>query len=175
MKKKRLIIRIVILALLAGAIGYTLFVNLTKDDVEKMEVGKEAPDFVLQDLNGEKLQLSDYKGKGILLNFWATWCKPCEREMPIMNNQYENFQKDNVEIITVNIGESDVVVKRFVDRFGLKFPVLMDNNQDVLTAYGVNPLPVTFLIDKEGIVKRVHTGEILNDDDLISMMEEIKP
>lgn len=88
MKKQRLLIRTVILLFLGAAVAYTLYANFTKDEVRKVEVGKKAPDFVLTDLDGEKHQLSDYEGEGVLLNFWATWCKPCEKEMPFLNNQY---------------------------------------------------------------------------------------
>lgn len=89
MKKRRLIVRTVILFVLTAAVGYTLYANLTKEQVQKVEIGKLAPDFVLVDMNGEKHQLSDYRGEGVFLNFWATWCKPCEREMPYIDNAYQ--------------------------------------------------------------------------------------
>lgn len=174
-KKKRLVFRTVILLLLGGAIAYVLYANLINKDSSKLEVGKKAPDFVLTDINGEKFQLSDYEGKGVILNFWATWCKPCEREMPYMNEQYDGFKAEGVEIAAVNIGESEVVVNQFVDKYDLKFPILIDESQEVVQAYGVDPLPTTFLINEEGIVEKVHLGEIPNEELLIEMMEEIKP
>lgn len=175
MKKQRLIIRTVILLLLGAAVVYTLYANFTKDDNHKVAEGKEAPDFVLTDMNGEKHRLSEYKGKGVLLNFWATWCKPCEREMPYMDTQYQKTKDEGVQVLAVNIGESDVVVNEFIKRHKLTFPVLNDKNQEVLTAYGVDPLPITFLIDKEGKIVRIHKGEIINEDVVIEMVEEIKP
>lgn len=175
LKKQRLVMRTVILLILGAAVVYTLYANFTKDDIQKIEAGKPVPDFVLSDMDGEKHRLSDYKGQGVLLNFWATWCKPCEREMPFMDHQYENFKDNGVQILAVNIGETDVVVNEYANRFGLSFPILNDKNQEVLTAYGVDPLPVTFLIDKDGNLVRVHTGEILNEEVIVSMMEEIKP
>lgn len=175
MKKQRLIIRTVILLLLGAAVIYTLYANFTKDDIQKVEVGKTAPDFVLTDMNGEKHRLSEYEGKGVLLNFWATWCKPCAREMPFMNNQHDVYKDQGIQILAVNIGESDVVVKEFINRHNLTFPILNDKNQEVLTAYGVDPLPITFLIDKEGKVVRIHKGEILNEDVVVDMLKEIKP
>ncbi|MDQ0157213.1 thiol-disulfide oxidoreductase ResA [Robertmurraya andreesenii] len=175
MKKQRLIIRTVILILLGAAVVYTLYSNFTKDDMEKVEEGKKAPDFVLTDMNGEKHRLSDYEGKGVLLNFWATWCKPCKREMPYMESQYQKNKDNGIQVLAVNIGESDVVINEFIKRHGLTFPILNDKKQEVLTAYGVDPLPITFLIDKEGKIVKIHKGEIINEDVVIEMMEEIKP
>lgn len=175
MKKRRLVLRTVILLILGAAVVYTLYANFTKDDNQKVEVGKQAPDFVLSDMNGEKHRLSDYKGKGILLNFWATWCKPCEREMPFMDSQYQKNKDKDVQVLAINIGESDVVVNEFIKRHNLTFPVLNDKNQEVLTAYGVDPLPITFLIDKEGKVVRIHTGEIITEDVMAGLVEEIRP
>lgn len=175
MKKQRLVIRTIILLLLGAAVVYTLYANFTKDDNKKVAIGKQAPDFVLTDMNGEKHRLSDYEGKGVLLNFWATWCKPCEREMPYMDTQYQKTKDEGIQVLAVNIGESDVVVNEFIKRHKLSFPVLNDKNQEVLTAYGVDPLPITFLINKEGQVVKIHTGEILNEDVVIEMVKEIKP
>lgn len=167
--------RTIILILLGVAVGYALYANLTKDDVLKIGVGKKAPNFVLADMSGELQRLSDYRGQGVLLNFWATWCEPCKREMPLLESQYQKYKDQGILILAVNVGETDLVVNEFVNRFDLSFPILIDNKQEVLTAYGVNPLPATFLIDKDGYVVRVHTGEIINEDIANEMMEEIKP
>lgn len=175
LKKNRFFIRTVILAVLGAAVIYTLYANFTKDDIQKVSVGKKAPDFILSDLNGEKHRLSDYKGQGVILNFWATWCKPCEREMPLFESQYQNYKDKGVQVLAINVGETDVVVNEFVNRHNLTFPILIDKNQEVLTAYRVDPLPVTFFIDKDGYVVRVQTGEIISEDILIDMIEEIKP
>jgi peroxiredoxin len=168
-------IRTIILLLLGAAVAYTLYINFAKDDVEKVELGKKAPDFALVDLNGEKHQLSDYEGKGVILNFWATWCKPCEKEMPYFNNQYKAFKEQGVEILAVNIGETDMVVKDFAERFDLSFPIMIDHKSEITTAYKVDPLPVTFLIDKEGKVVKVHTGQFVSENALKKLVEEIKP
>lgn len=175
MKKQRLILRTIILLLLGAAVVYTLYANFTKDDIQKVEVGKKAPDFVLTDMNGEKHQLSEYEGEGVLVNFWATWCKPCTREMPYMDSQYQKNKDNGIQMLAVNIGESDVVVNEFVKRHNLSFPILNDKNQEVLSAYGVDPLPITFLIDKEGNVVEIHKGEIINEDVVVEMVEKIKP
>lgn len=175
MKKQRLLIRTVILLFLGAAVAYTLYANFTKDEVQKVEVGKKAPDFVLTDLDGEKHQLSDYEGEGVLLNFWATWCKPCEKEMPFLNNQYQAYKDQGVHVIAVNVGESNVAVSDFSKRYDLQFPIVTDKDSQVMTAYGVDPLPITFLIDKQGNVVEIHKGQIIAEADVTEMMEKIKP
>ena len=89
MKKRRFWMRTIILIVLVAAVGYSLYANFTKDKVQKVEIGKKAPDFALVDLNGQKHQLSDYEGQGVFLNFWGTFCKPCEKEFPYIDNQYK--------------------------------------------------------------------------------------
>jgi len=175
MKKQRLVTRTVILLLLGAAVAYTLYANLTKDSLQKVEVGKQAPNFALVDLEGEKHQLSDYKGEGVLVNFWATWCKPCEAEMPFINNQYQVYKDQGVNVIAVNIGESKIAVSEFSNRYNLQFPIVNDKDGQVVNLYGVDPLPITFLIDKNGDVVEIHKGEIIAEADVQKMMEKIKP
>jgi peroxiredoxin len=173
MKKKRLLMRSIILILLIGALGYTLYSNFIVSK-EKVKVGSEAPDFILTDLEGKQHQLSDYKGKGVFLNFWGTWCEPCEREMPYMDNQYEYYKTQGVEVLAVNIAESNVAVQSFVDKHDLSFPVILDKDRQVLNAYGVGPLPTTFLINPEGEVVHITSGS-LTERMVRDFMEQIKP
>jgi peroxiredoxin len=174
MKKRRLVMRTVILLVLGAAVAYTLYANLTKDTKQKVAVGAEAPDFVLVDMEGNKHQLSDYKGQGVFLNFWGTWCKPCEEEMPYINNQYNQFKDKGVQVLAVDVSESELVVNQFADRHKLDFPIVIDKDGQVQTAYGINPLPATFLIDKDGKVIKYHTGQ-LTEETVREFMEQIKP
>lgn len=174
MKRRRLVIRTMILVVLAAAVGYTLYANFTKDNVQKVAVGEIAPDFALVDMNGQKHKLSDYRGEGVFLNFWATWCKPCEREMPYIDKAYKEFKDKGVKVLTVDVGESKLAVNNFIERYNLSFPVMIDKDGQVQTAYGINPLPITFLIDKDGKVVRSHVGE-LTQDTVNQFMEEIQP
>ncbi|KUP06246.1 thiol-disulfide oxidoreductase [Bacillus coahuilensis p1.1.43] len=173
-KKKRLIMRSVILLILFGAIVYALYANYAKDNKGTVEVGEKAPDFVLEDLNGTTHKLSDYEGKGVFLNFWGTYCKPCEEEMPYMDNQYATFKDQGVQILAVNVGESDFVVEKFVNKYDLKFPVLNDKDKDVQREYDVFNLPVTFLIDSNGIVTDILSGS-LTEEMIKAHMESIQP
>ncbi|MBP3039013.1 thiol-disulfide oxidoreductase ResA [Bacillaceae bacterium Marseille-Q3522] len=173
-KKKRFYLRTAVLFVLGTAVLYTMYANFTKGEMKKVTVGEKAPDFVLTDMNGEKHQLSDYRGKGVLLNFWGTWCKPCEKEMPYMENLYQQFEKEGVHTLAVNVGESDFAVSKFIERHGLTFPIVIDRGGQVQTAYRINPLPITFLINKEGVVVKAHTGA-LTEEMLQMFMKEIKP
>lgn len=166
--------RTIILALMVVAIVFTIYTNLTKEKTALIQVGDDAPDFALVDMNGEKHQLSDYKGKGVFLNFWGTWCKPCEREFPLMDKQYQVYKDQGLEILAVNIGESDFAVQKFIDRKGLTFPVLIDDKKSVIETYKINPLPTTLLINPNGKIEKVITGE-MSEEMIKDYMEQIIP
>lgn len=173
-KKKRFYIRTIILGVMVAAIVFTIYTNLTKEKTALLQVGDEAPDFALVDMNGKKHQLSDYKGQGVFLNFWGTWCKPCEREFPLMDKQYQVYKDQGLEILAVNIGESNFAVQKFIDRKGLSFPVLIDNNKSVMETYNINPLPTTLLINPEGKIEKVITGE-MSEEMIKKYMKQIMP
>ncbi|WP_342577957.1 thiol-disulfide oxidoreductase ResA [Psychrobacillus sp. FSL K6-2843] len=173
-KKKRFYIRALILSLMVVAIVFTIYSNVTKEKNAILKEGDAAPYFALVDMNGEKHQLSDYKGQGVFLNFWGTWCKPCEREFPIIDEQYQNYKDQGLEILAVNVGESDLKVQRYIDRKGLTFPVLIDNNKSVINAFNINPLPTTLLINSEGKIEKIITGE-MSEESIKKYMEQILP
>lgn len=110
-----------------------------------------APDFNLISLRGGRIQLSDYRGKVVFLNFWATWCGPCRAEMPSMQDLYADLQDENFVVLAINQQEGNRVVQDFVDQQGFSFPVLMDNGQ-VSYQYGVRGIPTTFIIGPDGNV-----------------------
>ncbi|MBU0905911.1 MAG: thiol-disulfide oxidoreductase ResA [Firmicutes bacterium] len=173
-KNKRFIIRISILVLLVVIIIFTIYNNLTKETTGVLKVGDMAPNFELVDMNGKTHQLSDYKGQGVFLNFWGTWCKPCEREFPLMDNQYQVYKDKGVQILAVNIAESDFVVQQYIDQRDLTFPVLIDKTKSVMHSYNINPLPTTFLINSEGQIEKIITGE-MTEEDIKKYMEQIRP
>ncbi|HEY2421957.1 MAG TPA: thiol-disulfide oxidoreductase ResA [Neobacillus sp.] len=174
MKKRRLVMRTVILLVLGAAVAYTLYANFTKDDKQTVAVGTLAPDFVLSDMQGNVHRLSDYKGQGVFLNFWGTWCPPCKKEMPYINNQYHQFNGKGVQVLTVDINESQLAVNQFAKGLKLDFPIMIDTDKQVMSAYGIDTLPATFLVDKNGKVIKYFTGE-LTENKIRNFMEEIKP
>ena len=166
--------RTAILLVLAGAIGFTLYNNATKENREVLQVGDPAPDFKLTDLNGKEHQLSDYKGQGVFVNFWGTWCKPCEKEFPLMERQYQVYKDQGVQILAVNIAQSDFEVKQYAEQRDLTFPIVIDKNKSVMEAYNIIPLPTTLLVNAEGNIEKIITGE-MSEEDIQSYMEQIKP
>lgn len=126
--------------------------------------GQLAPDFTLTNLSGEEVTLSDLRGKHIILNFWATWCPPCEAEMPHFQKYYDKYaEKDNVEIIGVNATYAKEKVERveqFVSGYELTFPILLEPTGNVAKQYEVLTIPATFFIDAEGYVQRQIKGPL---------------
>ncbi|MFJ7732096.1 thiol-disulfide oxidoreductase ResA [Lysinibacillus sp. NPDC097231] len=171
-KRRRSIIRSIILVTLFAAIVFTVYTSFAKEKTEVLQVGDSAPDFTLVDMNGVKHQLSEYKGQGVFLNFWGTWCKPCEREFPIINNYYESYKEQGLQVLAVNIAESDFVVQNYIDRKSLTFPVLIDKNKSVMGVYNIRPLPTTFLINPEGKIENIITGE-MSEENIKRYMEQI--
>jgi peroxiredoxin len=121
-------------------------------------VGKPAPDFQLPNLEGQPISLSDFRGKPVLLNFWATWCGPCVFEMPFIQSIFEESSDTGLVILAVNIGEAPPTVRDFIQSGNFSFPVLLDTSQDVALEYNVRGIPTTFLIDKDGIIQVIKVG-----------------
>lgn len=171
-KKKRLIIRGAILLILAAAIVFAL---TSKKETKVLAVGDKAPNFELLNMDGEKVKLSDYEGQGVFLNFWGTWCPPCKKEMPYIEKHFKEFKNKGVQVLSVNIGESEFKVETFINQYELTFPVLIDKNKSVSrNSYNVVPLPTTMLIDKNGVIKKIITRE-MSEAEIVSLMESIQP
>lgn len=118
-------------------------------------IKEKAIDFKLKDLNGNDVSLNDFKGKNVLLNFWATWCPPCKAEMPDMEKFYQENKNSDLVILAVNLGEDKQTVKSFIDKNKYNFNILLDSDQDVAIKYNIVSIPTSFFIDKESnIVSR---------------------
>jgi peroxiredoxin len=135
-------------------------------------VGEMAVDFDLRNIDGEIVSLVDYRGKWIILNFWASWCPPCKAELPTLNRFYKNMDKDKVVLLGINAtgtersGNSDVIsyVSAFARDGGIDFPVLLDlcgnTGPCVSTVYGAGNLPTTVVISPEGVITKIKTGVV---------------
>ncbi|MBI3583863.1 MAG: TlpA family protein disulfide reductase [Nitrospinae bacterium] len=123
-------------------------------------IGNHAPKFALTDLNKKTVNLAHYKGKKVILNFWATWCPPCVNEMPLLQEVYNNRRGEGIEIIGINYNEDYDRVKKFISEKGVTFTILIDSDLKVSMDYGVIGLPVTFFIDREGRIKEKFKGEL---------------
>ncbi|HLR65333.1 MAG TPA: thiol-disulfide oxidoreductase ResA [Pseudogracilibacillus sp.] len=175
-KRNRYIFRAAVLAVLIFAIGFAIVSNMNKDK-EIYRVGDEAPDFQLSQINEaseiEKIRLSDLRGKGVMLNFWATYCEPCEAEMPFMEELYPQYDGD-VEIVAVSLDLNQLVIDKFVNKYDLTFPIVHDKKSEVMDLYKVGPIPSTFFIDPEGKIVEYVSGP-LTLDKLEGYFEQIKP
>lgn len=142
--------------------------------VDKM-IGQKAPDFTLKDLAGNNVSLSSYKGRVVLLNFWASWCPPCRAEMPSMNKLNDLLRKRGLTILAISTDKSVFDVKSYLKENPVNFTVLVDYNLNVSrNLYKVFMMPTTFLIDKRGIIVKKYFGEQdWSDPDLIKEIEEI--
>lgn len=117
-----------------------------------------APDFALKDLQGNDVRLSDLRGKTVMINFWATWCPPCRYEMPYIEAVYREKAGEDFVVLAVSIDDDPDAVVQFVKEFGLTFPVLIDTDKRVSYQYRVRPIPTTFFVDKEGVIRDVQIG-----------------
>lgn len=127
------------------------------------EVGRAAPDFLLERLGGGETRLSDLRGQVVLLNFWASWCAPCRSEMPVYVKLYGSLHERGLELVAVDLQEASGPVQSFVDEFGMRFPVVFDRSGGVARTYHADQLPITVLIDREGVVRMTHAGPVAPD------------
>ena len=120
-----------------------------------------APDFTFPGLDGKMVSLSDYKGKVVLVNIWATWCPPCVDEMPSMEKLYQKFKGKNFEILAVSIDEPGLkAVAPFMKKSNLTFPALIDSEGTIKAVYGITGVPESFIIDKQGILIKKIVGPV---------------
>ena len=134
------------------------------EPLEGLGIGDLAPDITLQTLAGETLKLSDLRGQAVILNFWATWCHPCRKEMPLLIKAYEQHQVDGLNILAVNVGESTAAVQGFADEFDIEFLVGLDADQSVTKSYRIFGMPTTFFINRQGVIDYVVAGAIREPD-----------
>lgn len=126
-----------------------------------VELGYAAPDFELMTIDGETARLSDFRGKKVLLNMWASWCPPCRAEMPDMQRFYEEQRANEIVILGVNLTtaeRSPEVVPRFVEQFGITFPVVLDDEGEVADRYRVSSIPTSYMIDSRGVIRQKVVG-----------------
>ena len=168
MKNKKLIILLItfVVIVAVAVVGYNyLSENYEPETVTPPEDEREdlvkVIDFTMQNRNGETVNLSDFSGKPIVMNFWATWCGPCKSELPAFENMYQEYG-DKVNFLMVNMtdGYSETVEKcnDYIKEQRYTFPVYCDTNQDAAYKYGVNSIPMTFFIDEELNVMGYYPG-----------------
>ncbi len=160
---------IVAVALIVGAV----YLNKPKDSgtASSQEVpaenavmetpgdGKLAPDFALTSTDGKTIRLSDYRGKVVVLDFWATWCPPCKAEIPDFIRLYSQYQKDGFQMLGISLDQGGLSdVKPFMKDYGINYPIMLGDNQVVAAYGGIRGIPTTFVIDKKGYVRAAFEG-----------------
>ncbi|MEK7248151.1 MAG: TlpA disulfide reductase family protein [Chloroflexota bacterium] len=124
------------------------------------KVGKEAPDFRVQGLDGQFYQLSDFRGKPVWINFWASWCPPCRAENPDIQAVYEANKADGLVVLGIAIGEDDGTVRGYAGRTNLTYTIGLDRGTDIAAAYRIVGIPTHFFIDRDGILREWRIGSM---------------
>ncbi len=127
-------------------------------------IGSQAPEFQLTDLEGKTTRLSQYRGRVVLLNFWATWCKPCTKEMPALQAAYDELRDQGLVVLAVNELDDLDRVREHIRERGHTFPVVLDHDNRVANMYGVVGLPVTVFIDETGRIREYVRGGLLTTE-----------
>jgi len=125
------------------------------------EEGALAPDFLLERLDAGELRLSDLRGQPIVLNFWATWCAPCRKEIPQLVAAYNRFAPDGLVIVGLNLQEGKGIVTPYAQDYGMKFPIAIDRDGEVGDKYHILGLPTTYFIDRHGVIRSIFIGPLL--------------
>ncbi|MFC1898978.1 peroxiredoxin family protein [Chloroflexota bacterium] len=134
-----------------------------------------APDFQLQNLQGETISLGGLQGSPVLINFWATWCPPCRSEMPYIQEIYEDWADEGLVVLAVNIEEDHKTAEEFMQDNNLSFTVLLDESREVAGSYGISGIPTTFFVGINGMIQDTHIGAFSNTEQIESILNRIIP
>ena len=132
---------------------------LQAQPLKEAKAGPPAP-LELEDVDGKLHRLSDYRGKVVLVNFWATWCAPCREEMPSMQALRESLRGRPFEVLAVNVGEGARAARGFGEKMALAFPLLLDRDTKTTRAWGARVLPANFVIGPDGRIRYTHLGAL---------------
>jgi len=134
-----------------------------------------APDFSLVDMADDLHQLSAYRGRVVIVNFWATWCPPCREEMPAMQRAWEKLKQEDIAMLAINIGEDEDTIFAFMANYPVEFPLLLDRNSAVIQSWPVQGLPTTFVVDPQGrLAYRAIGGRDWDDPKIMALVRALK-
>jgi thiol-disulfide isomerase/thioredoxin len=172
---------VVLLVVGAGVIYFTpnnkkiSTTNPVPLEKEAPQEGFLAPQFALQDLSGKMVSLKDFRGKVILLNFWASWCGPCKREIPSLERLYQKRYDKGFKIVAVNAERSSASqIASFAEKYRMSFPILLNPQGDVANNYWVRAIPTSFLLDKKGKIRwKIVGGREWDGPDVLSRIDQL--
>lgn len=148
-----------ILLIIVVTAGILFYIGGNGEDIQVgTEIGEKAPDFTLPLINNEEISLSDLKGKKVFLNFWATWCPPCQTEMPAIQKLNDNH--DSIEILAVDLRENRGTVSEYLTKKSYNFRVALDTSAEVGNKYLIRGIPTSYFIDKNGVIMNKHIGAL---------------
>jgi len=127
-------------------------------------LGSPAPDFTLQTVDGTSVQLAQFKGKPVWINFWATWCVPCREEMPAMQELYDQYRDQGLVILAVNMEEDAPTVRRWIESGGYTFTFVLDDQGQQVKRYNVTAAPTSYFVGRDGIIRDQKLGQISRDE-----------
>ena len=165
--------------LLAGLVW--IFVSADKTNsatggyIPAPQKGFLAPEFKLETSEGQSVALTDYRGEGVLVNLWATWCPPCRAEMPTIEKLYQEYQNQGLIVLGVNstVQDDPTAITPFVKQYSITFPILLDVNGEVSDLYELRSLPTSFFIGRDGVIKEVVVGGPMAEALIRTNIEEI--
>jgi peroxiredoxin len=162
---------VILTLIFAGLIGLALYTSQKESEEAKKQIpaelntglkpGSMAPDFTLNTLEGKQISFKEYRGKKVILNFWATWCPPCREEMPEMQKFYQDYKQKDVEILAVNLEYSETKpekIRDFVKEYELEFPIPLDEKNTTGKQFRAVSIPTSYFIDEEGTITKMHIG-----------------
>ena len=164
----------ILILLIIALLAYVLWNGLSERgniETPSQIVGEIAPEFALQSFNGKEVKLSDFRGKTVLVNFWASWCHPCREEAPALEKTYMSLSGKQVEFIGINIMDDRKSAEEYIKSFGGTFVNIYDPENRVHLDYGVGGVPETFFVNPDGIITGKHRGP-LTEKMIMSYIED---
>jgi peroxiredoxin len=139
-------------------VGFVVFTTTFSMSANALEPGQKAPDFTLKNLQGQNLNLVEQRGQIILINFWASWCGPCRKEMPVLQKLHDKYQDLGVAVWGVNVEQENQAGRDFLAGLNLSFPIFFDQTNKISETYQVEAMPTTVIVDRDGKVRYVFKG-----------------